>query len=310
MKGVLVMAYGTPRGLDDVEAYYTDIRHGRPPAPEQLRELTARYEAIGGKSPLYEITEAQRLGLEARLDGVRTYLGQKHAAPAIPDAIDAMAADGVDQVVGLVLAPHYSNMSIGDYRRRVARAMAGIGWEVPLTVIESWHLEPGYVDLLARRVKDALVRLGATAQERSAVVFTAHSLPEKILASGDPYAAQLQETADAVSAAASLPAHTIGWQSAGHSPDPWIGPDVLDVLERLARDGVRGVVVCPCGFVSDHLEVLYDVDVECVRKAAELGIELVRTESPNDDPDFLDVLAAVVRRELDRTPDRLDSETA
>jgi ferrochelatase len=299
-KAVLVMAYGTPRGPDDIEAYYTDIRHGRPPTPELLAELTARYEAIGGKSPLYEITEAQRLGLEARLGGVRTYLGQKHAAPSIPDAVAAMADDGVEHVVGLVLAPHYSNMSVGDYRRRVQRAMVDAGWEVPLAVVESWHLEPGYVDFVTRRVKEAIARLSAPAQEQSIVVFTAHSLPEKILASGDPYAAQLQETADAVASAASLPAHTIGWQSAGRTADPWIGPDVLDVLDRVAGDGFRGVVVCPCGFVSDHLEVLYDVDVECVQKAAELGVELVRTASPNDGPEFLDVLATVVGRELDR----------
>ena len=300
MKAVLIMAYGTPRDLGDVEAYYTDIRHGRPPPPDLLSELTARYEAIGGKSPLYEITEAQRLGLEARLDGVRTYLGQKHAAPTIPDAVRAMAADGIESVVGLVLAPHYSNMSIGDYRRRVMRAMSETGWEVPLQVVESWHLEPGYLDFLARRVKEAASRLSAPAQERSIVIFTAHSLPEKILASGDPYAAQLQETADAVAAAASLPEHTIGWQSAGRTSDPWIGPDVLDVLERVAEDGFLGVGVCPCGFVSDHLEVLYDVDVECVERAAALGIELVRTESPNDAPEFLDVLATVVGRELAR----------
>jgi ferrochelatase len=304
VKAVLVMAYGTPRGLDDVERYYTDIRHGRPPPPDLLRELTERYEAIGGQSPLYEITEAQRLGLEQRLDGVRTYLGQKHTPPAIPDAVRAMAADEVESVVGLVLAPHFSNMSIGDYRRRVMRAMADEGWEVPLTVVESWHLEPRYVSFLERRVAGALAKLSAQAREHAVVVFTAHSLPEKILASGDPYAAQLQETADAVAVAAGLGAYTIGWQSAGRTADPWIGPDVLDVLGRLAGDGARGVVVCPCGFVSDHLEVLYDVDVECVQKASELGIELVRTESPNDDPEFLDVLATVVGRELGRTPAR------
>ncbi|MFN2586979.1 MAG: ferrochelatase [Actinomycetota bacterium] len=298
MKAVLVMAYGTPRDLDDVERYYTDIRHGRPPPPVLLDELRSRYEAIGGRSPLYEITEAQRAGLEARLGGVRVYLGQKHSSPTIPDAVAAMAADGVAHVVGLVLAPHYSNMSVGDYRRRVRHVLDDAGWEIPLTVVESWHLEPGYVGLLARRVEDSLARLSAAARDHAVVVFTAHSLPEKILASGDPYARQLQETADAVAGAASLPAYTIGWQSAGRTADPWIGPGVLDVLERAARAGVRGVVVCPCGFVSDHLEVLYDVDVECVGRAAELGIELVRTESPNDDPDFLDVLATVVRREL------------
>ncbi len=294
------MAYGTPRGLDDVERYYTDIRHGRPPPAELLEELTARYQAIGGRSPLYEITEAQRLGLEKRLDGVPTYLGQKHSPPFIADAVAAMAGDGVDRIVGLVLAPHYSKMSVGDYRRRVLLARDEIGVDAPVDVVESWHIEPGYVAFLAERVRDAAARLSPEVRERHVVVFTAHSLPEAILRGGDPYPAQLQETADAVAAAAGVREHTIGWQSAGRTADPWLGPDVLEVLERLARAGALGVVVCPCGFVSDHLEVLYDVDVECVQAAEQLGMELVRTDSPNDDPAFLDVLATVVRRELSR----------
>ena len=297
---MIVMAYGTPRGLDDVERYYTDIRRGRPPPRELVEELRQRYEAIGGRSPLYEITEAQRIGLEKRLDGVPTYLGQKHSPPFVADAVRAMAADGVDRIVGLVLAPHYSKMSVGDYRRRVLLARDEAGLDAPVDVVESWHVEPGYVTFLAARVRDAVARLSPEARERHVVVFTAHSLPEAILRGGDPYPSQLQDTADAVASAAGVPAHTIAWQSAGRTADPWLGPDVLDVLERLAAEGARGIVVCPCGFVSDHLEVLYDVDVECVRAAGRLGIELVRTDSPNDDPEFLDVLATVVRRELDR----------
>ncbi|HEX2296741.1 MAG TPA: ferrochelatase, partial [Actinomycetota bacterium] len=280
--------------------YYTDIRHGRRPAPELLAELTARYEAIGGRSPLYEITEAQRLGLEKRLDGIPTYLGQKHSPPFIGDAVRAMAGDGVDRIVGLVLAPHYSRMSVGDYRRRVLLARDEAGADAAVDVIESWHVEPGFVAFLARRVAEATARLSPEARSRHAVVFTAHSLPEAILRAGDPYPEQLRETADAVASAAGVATYAVGWQSAGRTSEPWLGPDVLDVIERLARADVRGVVVCPCGFVSDHLEVLYDVDVECVQAAQELGIELVRTESPNDAPEFLDVLATVVRRELDR----------
>ena len=298
--GVVVMAYGTPRGLDDVERYYTDIRHGRPPTPELLAELTARYEAIGGRSPLYEISEAQRQGLEKRLDGVRTYLGQKHSPPLIPDAVRAMAADGVDRIVGLVLAPHYSKMSVGDYRRRVVLARDEAGLDAPVDVVESWHVEPGFVSFLATRVRDAVTRLSSEARDEHVVVFTAHSLPEAILRGGDPYPAQLRETADAVAATAGIASYTVGWQSAGRTPDPWLGPDVLEIIERLAAEGAGGVVVCPCGFVSDHLEVLYDVDVECAGAARRLGIELVRTESPNDDPEFLDALATVVRRELER----------
>jgi ferrochelatase len=297
--GVIVMAYGTPRDLDDVERYYTDIRHGRPPAPELLAELTARYEAIGGRSPLYEITEAQRIGLEKRLDGVPTYLGQKHSPPFVADAVRAATAAGVDRIVGLVLAPHYSKMSVGDYRRRVLLGRDELGLDARVDVVESWHVEPGYVTFLAARVREAVARLSPEGRARHVVVFTAHSLPEAILRGGDPYPDQLQETADAVAAAADIEAHTIGWQSAGRTADPWLGPDVLEVVGALASEGARGVVVCPCGFVSDHLEVLYDVDVECVDLARRLGIELVRTESPNDDPEFLDVLATVVRRELD-----------
>lgn len=299
--GVIVMAYGTPRDLDDVERYYTDIRRGRPPSPELLEELTARYEAIGGRSPLLEITEAQRMGLEKRLDGVPTYLGQKHSPPFIPDAVRAMADDGIDRIVGLVLAPHFSKMSVGDYRRRVLLARDETGLDAAVDVVESWHVEPGFVTFLAERVVDAFQRLSPEAREGAVVVFTAHSLPEAILRAGDPYPEQLRATAEAVAAAASLPRFTVGWQSAGRTSDPWLGPDVLDVIARVVSEGARGVVICPCGFVSDHLEVLYDVDVECLQAAAELGVELVRTESPNDDPAFLEVLATVVRRELDRT---------
>ena len=303
--GVIVMAYGTPRDLDDVERYYTDIRHGRPPAQDLLEELTARYEAIGGRSPLLEITETQRVGLEKRLDGVPTYLGQKHSPPFIPDAVRAMADDGIDRIAGLVLAPHFSKMSVGDYRRRVLLARDELGMDSRVDVVESWHVEPGFVDFLAGRVREAVARLSTEARDRHVVVFTAHSLPEAILRGGDPYPEQLRETADAVATAAGIRDYTIGWQSAGRTADPWLGPDVLDVIDRVVSQGARGIVVCPCGFVSDHLEVLYDVDVECVQKADALGVELVRTESPNDDPVFLDVLATVVQRELDdRSPRR------
>ena len=298
---VLVMAYGTPRTLDDIEAYYTDIRHGRPPTPELLEELTERYRAIG-HSPLYEITQAQARGIEERVPNVRTYVGQKHAPPNIPDAVEQMAADGIERAVGLVLAPHYSYMSVGDYEARARRAAEDKGWAGKLDMIGSWHLEPGYIELLAKRVLDALATISEAGRDRSTVVFTAHSLPEKILERGDPYPDQLRETAAAVAHHAGLERWTTGWQSAGRTRDPWIGPDVLDVISDLHSAGGCGVVVCPCGFVSDHLEVLYDVDIECAARAKELGMEMARTASPNDDPEFLDVLARVVMRALDRGP--------
>ena len=295
---VLMMAYGTPRDLDDVEAYYTDIRGGRAPAPEQLAELVERYRAIGGKSPLLEITRSQAAGVEERL-GIKTYLGMKHAPPRIPDALARIAEDGAERIVGLVLAPHYSAMSVGDYERRVRLAATDIGWHGTIDVVDSWQLEPGYIAFLCERVDHALRTLTKDVRRDSTVVFTAHSLPERVLRTGDPYADQLRATAEAVAAQMDLDSWQIGWQSAGRTKDPWIGPDILEVIDELAAAGRRGVVVCPCGFVADHLEVLYDVDIECKAAAARLGLELERTASPNDDPAFLDILATVVRRKLD-----------
>jgi ferrochelatase len=295
---VLMMAYGTPRDIDDVEGYYTDIRNGRPPPPELLEELKDRYRAIGGKSPLLEITRAQVDGVQARLE-TSTYLGMKHAPPRIPDAVTEIASAGATRVVGLVLAPHYSAMSVGDYERRVRLAADETGWDGTIDMIESWHLEPGFVDLLCERVDYAMRTLTKDVRRDTTVVFTAHSLPERILRTGDPYADQLRETGETVASKMGLDSWQIGWQSAGRTKDPWIGPDILDVISDLAAQEKRGIVVCPCGFVSDHLEVLYDVDIECKRAAAAHGLELERTASLNDDPAFLDVLATVVRRKLD-----------
>lgn len=294
---VLVMAYGTPRNLDDVEAYYTDIRRGRPPTPEQLEELTARYRAIGGKSPLLEITQRQAKGIAERI-GAPAYVGQKHAAPTIPDAIEQMKQAGVTRAAGLVLAPHFSSMSIGEYARRVTAAAESVGWDGRVEMIESWHLEPAFIDLLAGYCKDALSSIPASAHERTTFVFTAHSLPASVVAGGDPYRDQLQETASEVAAQLGLERWQIGWQSAGRTEQEWLGPDVLEIVDELASAGEQGVVVCPCGFVADHLEVLYDLDIEAAERAAELGIHLTRTRSPNDDPTFLDMLAGVVVRSL------------
>jgi ferrochelatase len=291
------MAYGTPPSLDDVEAYYTDIRRGRPPSPELLAELVERYRAIGGRSPLREITFAQARGIAART-GVKAWVGQKHAAPFIPDAIRALAANGVERAVGLVLAPHYSALSIGDYERRARAAADAAGWTGELRMIPSWHLDDGYLDWLADRVGDALAELPGPARGEAAVIFSAHSLPRRILEAGDPYPDQLTATAAAVAARASLTRWRIGWQSAGRTDEPWLGPDILEVIRDLAAAGATGVVVCPCGFVADHLEVLYDIDIEARSVASEAGIPLVRTRSPNDDPEFLDALGSIVRRAL------------
>jgi ferrochelatase len=285
------MAYGTPATPDDVEAYYTHVRRGRPPTPDLLDDLRRRYEAIGGTSPLLERTREQAAGIQAALgESYRVELGMKHAPPFLEDGVAALAAAGTTTIVGLVLAPHYSALSVGEYAKRAETAAADAG--AKLTMVRSWHLAPGYLDLLAGFVRDAVGALGADPVE---VVFTAHSLPTRILDMGDPYPDQLAETAAAVAARAGVDRWSVGWQSAGRTPEPWIGPDVLTVLPALAEAGVKGVVVCPAGFVSDHLEVLYDLDVEARAVAERLGLRFARTPSPNAHPAFCATLAEVVR---------------
>ncbi|MDQ6725503.1 MAG: ferrochelatase [Actinomycetota bacterium] len=300
--GVLVMAYGTPATPDDVEAYYTHVRRGRPPTPELLADLRRRYDAIGGTSPLLERTQEQAAGIQAALgDGYHVELGMKHAPPFVEDGVAALAAAGVRRIVGLVLAPHYSALSVGEYATRATATAADAG--VDLVMVTSWHLAPGYVDLLTGLVRDEVDRLGAAPTE---VVFTAHSLPSRILEMGDPYPDQLAETAEAVALAAGLDRWSVAWQSAGRTPEPWIGPDLLTVLPTLADAGAAGVVVCAAGFVSDHLELLYDLDIEARDAAGRLGLAFARTPSPNARPAFCATLAGVVR-EADRAAAAADA---
>ena len=291
MTGVLLMAYGTPATPEDIDAYYTHVRRGRPPTDEQLADLRRRYEAIGGTSPLLERTQEQATGIQAALgDDFRVALGMKHARPFIEDGVAALAGAGITRIVGLVLAPHYSVLSVGEYAKRAEAAATEAG--VHLTMVPSWHLAPGYVDLIAGFVADEIDRLGAEPVE---VVFTAHSLPTRILDMGDPYPDQLAETAKAVAVQAGVDRWSVGWQSAGRTPEPWIGPDLLAILPTLVDAGVAGVVVCAAGFVSDHLEVLYDLDVEARAAADRLGLAFTRTPSPNAEPAFCATLADVVR---------------
>ncbi len=290
--GVLVMAYGTPATPDDVEAYYTHVRRGRAPTPELLADLRRRYDAIGGTSPLLERTREQAGGIQAALGhSYRVTLGMKHAPPFIEDGVAALAAAGVTRIIGLVLAPHYSVLSVGEYATRATATAADLG--VSLTMVESWHLAPGYIELLTGFVGDEVRRLDA---EPTEVVFTAHSLPSRILDMGDPYPDQLAETARAVADQAGIERWSVGWQSAGRTPEPWIGPDLLTVLPTLAEAGAAGVVVCAAGFVSDHLELLYDLDIEAAAAADQLGLAFARTPSPNAHPGFCATLADVVRQ--------------
>jgi ferrochelatase len=277
------MAYGSPSRPEEIPAYFADIRGGRPASPEAVEELTERYRRIGGTSPLNEITERQRAGLEREL-GIPIYVGMKHWTPRIAEAAERALAEGAERVVGLVLAPHFSRMSVGGYHRQLEDALAG---RAELAFIASYHAFGPFIELLAERVGETDAH----------VVFTAHSLPERILADGDPYKEQLLETSALVVERAGIESWSFAFQSESPTGEPWLGPDILDELDRLHGEGVRKVLVAPIGFVADHLEIYWDIDVEARERAAELGLGLERTESLNDDPAFIRVLASLVTQQ-------------
>lgn len=290
--GVLVLSYGTPSAPEELEAYYTHIRRGRPPTPEQLADLRRRYDAIGGVSPLAARTAAQTDGVARALrslspDGFVVTAAAKHAPPFIEDGVAALAAAGARRAVALVLAPHYSALSVGEYLERASEAATAAG--VELGWVSSWHTHPRLVELLAGRVEEALAGLGRHGGDCE-VVFSAHSLPTRVEAMGDPYPRQLRETAEAVATRCRLPRWRTAWQSAGRTPEPWLGPDILEVI----REMTGAVVVCPAGFTADHLEVLYDLDVEAAAVAHRAGVEFARTRSLNDDAELCELLAGMV----------------
>ncbi len=293
--GVLLMAYGTPDSPAAVEPYYTHIRGGRPPAPQLLEELQERYRLVGGTTPLLQITEATRQALQEELapyGNYRVFLGMKHWHPYIEEGVRRMHEAGIRRAVGLVLAPHYSQMSIAGYYDYIGKAQKKLGTSIEILPIESWHLHQPYLEAVASRVRAGLQTFSPG--DDVTVIFTAHSLPQKILADGDPYADQLQETSEALAEMLGLPHWTFSFQSAGRTPDPWLGPDIVDTVQRLADDGVANILVAPVGFVSDHLEILYDIDYEAQAAARERGVTLRRTESLNASPDFVCGLAALV----------------
>ncbi len=292
--GVLLMAYGTPRSPEEIPAYYTDIRRGRPPTDEQLADLTRRYAAIGGISPLAERTDEQRAALQHALDAREAgrfvvELGLKHAEPKIEAGVAAVAARGVSRIVGLVLAPHYSALSVGQYHERAQTAAAGLG--LGYAGVRSWAVEPAYVEFLAGEVSRRLPALPSNTK----VLFTAHSLPARVLELGDPYPDELRATASAVSRAAGLAPWSqsaIAWPSAGRTPEPWLGPDILAVIDELGTaENADGLLVCPCGFVADHLEVLYDLDLEARQRSEAAGLAFERTASMNANPTVIGALA-------------------
>ena len=298
---VVLMAYGTPRSKEEILPYYTDIRRGRPPTDEQLHDLTNRYEAIGGLSPLKQLTEDQRDALQDELNSIsphqfQVFLGLKHASPFIEETVTEVVGLGYKKIVGLVLAPHYSSYSIGQYMDRVRAVAEPAG--ITVSGIDSWAREEAFIDFLANDMREKLASL----PERTKVLFTAHSLPQRIIDGGDPYPEELRATAELVAEKVGLTRWSdwsIAWQSAGRTPEPWIGPDILEVIDSFASQSasdepIDGVLVSACGFVADHLEVLFDLDIEASKHAESHGIAFARTSCVNANPSVMAALARSV----------------
>ena len=302
--GLLVMAYGTPYKEEDLERYYTHIRHGRPPSPEALIDLRDRYRAIGGISPLAKITDDQAAALRDRLNEVqddiefKLYIGLKHIEPFVEDAVEQMHKDGITEAVSIVLAPHFSTFSVKSYNGRAKETAEKLGG-LQITSVESWYNEPKFIQYWTEKVSETFNSMSAEERAKACLIVSAHSLPEKIIANGDPYPNQLKETADLIAQAAGVENYEVGWQSAGQTPEPWIGPDVQDLTRELhEQKGYHTFVYTPVGFVTDHLEVLFDNDYECKVVTDEIGANYYRPEMPNTQPLFIDAMSDVVLKHL------------
>jgi ferrochelatase len=304
--GVLLLAHGGPNSLEDVEPFLQNIRGGRPFSPHLLEELRERYRLIGGKSPLLELSQRQAQALERALnplfrgDGkrLRVYLGMRNWHPFIRDTVAEMVRDGVRQATALCLAPQNSRMSVGLYFQRVREAQKDLAADFPITFVESWHGEPLLIEAFAEKVRQALVGFPGESGDAPAVIFTAHSLPEKVLAEGDPYDREVRATAAAVAGKCGLTGWRFAYQSQGATADPWLGPTVESVLEELSQSGRKRALIALIGFVSDHVEVLYDIDIAFRQFAEERGMLLRRTDSLNDSPTFIRALASVVEQHM------------
>jgi ferrochelatase len=299
VKGLLVMAYGTPTKEEEIEPYYTHIRHGRKPEPEALQDLKDRYQAIGGVSPLAKITEDQANALAEKLNELqneteyKVYIGLKHITPFIEEAVETMAKDGIKEAVSIVLAPHYSTFSVKSYNARAKEEAEKHG--IVMSSVVDWYKEPGFIQFWADGIKEIYDDMPEEEQEKAVMIISAHSLPEKIIQDGDPYPEQLQTTAQLISEATGITNYETGWQSEGNTPDPWLGPDVQDLTRDLYNEkGYRSFIYAPVGFVADHLEVLYDNDYECKVVCDEVGAKYYRPEMPNVAPLFIETLANVV----------------
>lgn len=296
--GVLVMSYGTPADMDQVKAYYTHIRRGKPPEDDKLKDLMDRYEAIGGVFPLRRNTDAQVAALETKLNEqqdlpitFRCYQGLKHATPFIEEGLASIKEDGIEEVIGIVLAPHYSMMSVGSYMKRAQETAQELGLSAHF--ISNYHLHPLLIDALSERVNEALCRFHEEVRDQVRVIFSAHSLPTMILEHNDPYPEQLLQTSKAIVEQTGISNQwQFAWQSAGQTAMPWLGPDILDVLKTIrTEESVKHTLICPIGFVSDHLEILYDLDIEAQLVAKKLDMHLERTKALNADPLYIETLA-------------------
>jgi ferrochelatase len=289
---VLIMAYGGPGSLKEVEPYLMDVRGGRATSPHLVEEIRARYARIGGRSPILELTRAQAGGVGRALgDGFRAYVGMRHWHPYIKEAVDEIARAGHRRVVGVVMAPHYSSMSVGAYEKKMLEAAQGAGLETAL--VRNWWAHPRFLDAVAQRITEALQRFPRPKDVQ--IIFTAHSLPQRILDVGDPYPEELKNSAAQVAGRLQLPNWRFAYQSAGATSEPWLGPDADEVITELAKAGHQAVLLAPIGFVCDHVEILYDIDVEYQGLAKRLGIQLERIASLNDDPGLVAAVADVAR---------------
>jgi ferrochelatase len=301
MIGILVMAYGGPNNLDDVEPYLLDVRGYRPTSAEIIQEVRERYREIGGRSPILELTQAQAGAIESASNSngneFKAFVGMRHWHPFIKDVLVEMQGQGIRRAVGVVMAPHYSRMSIGAYYQRLEEAKSPIEF----SRIEDWHLQAGYINALANRVREALNRFPEEVRADVPVIFTAHSLPEKILEWNDAYPTQLRETVYAVMEKLGSRPHEFAYQSAAISNIPWLGPDAGEVIERLVAEGKKYILLCPIGFVCEHVEILYDIDIVYQTLARSLGVHLERIEMLNTAPEMIAGLAGLIREKAKET---------
>jgi ferrochelatase len=302
--GVLIMAYGGPNNLDEIPGYLADIRSGRVTTTAVLEEITNNYRQIGGKSPLLQYTMAQAEAIAQHLDPqkFKLYLGMRHWSPWIADAIRDMLDDGITHAASLVMAPHFSKLSIAKYQAEIEAALAMYRGQIRFAHIDSYHDAPGLIEPLAERVREGLQRWPEAEREDIHVIFSAHSLPRRIIEMGDPYDSQLRETARSVAAKAGLSDEQWSWsyQSAGRSPEPWLGPQLEEYIPELAAKGIKNLISIPVGFVSDHVEILFDIDIEAQAAAREHGVRLERPPALNNDPVFIKQLADLIKERAAR----------